>query len=411
MTTKLNYFTERVSSGFTGRCKQMPTLSYGPKKNRDTALSGIKRLVKRTLKAGAAVQQTTPPPAPTVTLAPKKNLIRIVVDRSGSMQGLEQATAKALNANIETLKQQSKLTGQDTLLEVVTFDSPNYSTSIDVIRTLQNVQNVAPITEREVWHRGGTPLLEATGESILQLERFPVGPREDVAYIVMVITDGENTDHRGTFRTEAILKATIDRVQRTDKWTVTFLTPPGKKDALVRNLGVPAGNVQEWEASVQGIESYAASNNAGFASYFSARSLGATKSTAFYTTDLSNISTKDVKKALQDLSGQFKVLTVKAEADIKPFVEGETGRPYVPGTAFYQLTKDEKKIQSYKELLVMEKGKKEIYGGPGARGLLGLPVNQDVKVRPGNHANFDLFVQSTSVNRKLVRGTKLLVKN
>lgn len=32
----------------------------------------------------------------------------------------------------------------------------------------------------------------------------------------------------------------------------------------------------------------------------------------------------------------------------------------------------------------------------------------DAQVKPGNHANFDIFVQSTSFNRKLVRGTKLL---
>jgi hypothetical protein len=32
----------------------------------------------------------------------------------------------------------------------------------------------------------------------------------------------------------------------------------------------------------------------------------------------------------------------------------------------------------------------------------------EVKVAPGNHANYNLFVLSTSTNRKLVRGTLFL---
>jgi hypothetical protein len=57
----------------------------------------------------------------------------------------------------------------------------------------------------------------------------------------------------------------------------------------------------------------------------------------------------------------------------------------------------------------MEKGSKAIYGGNAARSLIGLPYGAEAKVEPGNHANYDIFVQSTSTNRKLVRGTKLLV--
>jgi len=40
--------------------------------------------------------------------------------------------------------------------------------------------------------------------------------------------------------------------------------------------------------------------------------------------------------------------------------------------------------------------------------LLGLPEVGSVAVNPGDHGNFNIFVQSTSVNRKLVAGTKAL---
>ncbi len=92
-------------------------------------------------------------------------------------------------------------------------------------------------------------------------------------------------------------------------------------------------------------------------------------------------------------------------------MEEKTKSPYIPGSVFYQLTKTEK-IQPQKMVLIMKKGGKGIYGGDEARGLIGLPASEDwieAKVKPGNHANFEIFVQSSSINRKLVRGTKVLV--
>ncbi len=56
----------------------------------------------------------------------------------------------------------------------------------------------------------------------------------------------------------------------------------------------------------------------------------------------------------------------------------------------------------------MEKGKKAIWGGKEARHLIGLPDDKDAKVTAGNMSNYDIFIQSTSVNRILVRGTKLI---
>jgi len=57
----------------------------------------------------------------------------------------------------------------------------------------------------------------------------------------------------------------------------------------------------------------------------------------------------------------------------------------------------------------MEKDKKYIYGGSEARNLIGLPDNQYAKVDPYNLSNLKVFIRSDSVNRKLVRGTEIIV--
>jgi hypothetical protein len=122
---------------------------------------------------------------------------------------------------------------------------------------------------------------------------------------------------------------------------------------------------------------------------------------------MSDLTSKDLKTTLDNIADKVKTWTVPAETEIRPFVEQKTGLPYQAGSVFYQLTKPEK-VQDTKKLLIQEKNSKAMYAGNEARTLLGLPTGVDCKVKPGNHANFDLFVQSTSVNRKLVRGTKLV---
>jgi hypothetical protein len=62
-------------------------------------------------------------------------------------------------------------------------------------------------------------------------------------------------------------------------------------------------------------------------------------------------------------------------------------------------------VQPQKEIAILQFGK--VYRGPEARKLLGLP-DHSVRVRPGDH-QFKIFIQSTSINRKLLAGTQLLV--
>jgi hypothetical protein len=57
---------------------------------------------------------------------------------------------------------------------------------------------------------------------------------------------------------------------------------------------------------------------------------------------------------------------------------------------------------------VQDKVTGAIYVGVNARNLLGLPA-QEVKVNPANVSAYNIFVQSTSVNRKLPKGTQLIV--
>jgi len=106
-------------------------------------------------------------------------------------------------------------------------------------------------------------------------------------------------------------------------------------------------------------------------------------------------------------SGRFQVLSVDRDMPIKDFCTSE-GVEFKQGRGFYELTKAEK-VQGTKEIVLMSRATGDLFTGSRARELLGLPLDdEDVKLRPVNLEEWVPFVQSTSNNRKLIGGTRLL---
>ena len=104
--------------------------------------------------------------------------------------------------------------------------------------------------------------------------------------------------------------------------------------------------------------------------------------------------------------GRFQVLDVECDCAIKEFVT-DNGLTFKKGRGFYEFTKTET-VQGYKEIILMERATGDFYEGEKARELLGLPLGETARIRPTSLEKYAVFVQSTSVNRKLVKGTKFL---
>ena len=111
------------------------------------------------------------------------------------------------------------------------------------------------------------------------------------------------------------------------------------------------------------------------------------------------------------MPGRFQTMKVTEPCDIRGFVEA-TGIKYKKGRAFYELSKAET-VQQYKEVIIQDRATGEMFNGSQVREYLGLQPQVDaggVKERLHKDAtkDFRVFVQSTSVNRKLVPETLLL---
>ena len=85
------------------------------------------------------------------------------------------------------------------------------------------------------------------------------------------------------------------------------------------------------------------------------------------------------------------------------------GKEWIKGAAFYQLIKTEKKVQDYKLVALRVKTSGKVYCGADARSMLGIgQAVGTVRLVPGDHGKFDVFIQSTSVNRKIPAGTEVM---
>lgn len=108
------------------------------------------------------------------------------------------------------------------------------------------------------------------------------------------------------------------------------------------------------------------------------------------------------------LPGRFQMLAVDAEYDIRSFVE-KHDLTFKPGSGFYEFTKSEE-IQAKKEIVLRDKITGDMFSGTHARELLGIPygVKKTISPRTANAVPYDVFIQSTSYNRKLKPGTRFL---
>jgi hypothetical protein len=124
-----------------------------------------------------------------------------------------------------------------------------------------------------------------------------------------------------------------------------------------------------------------------------------------------NVKVKEVfTKKVNDLipvdPSRFQVLLVNRECSIRTFVESN-GIVYRAGRGFYQFTKSEE-IQERKEVILQHKLTGDFFTGEKVREMIGLPFGVRGTIRPKYFEEYNVFVQSTSYNRKLLNNTKFL---
>jgi len=327
----------------------------------------------------------------------QKNYVGFANDHSSSMATLANAAVRDYNNTISAITTAANREVLDTIVSVVGF-----SDSVERQIVNSNPHVLKPLAR---WKAGGwTALYDGIGELIELFKSMPDYNNPNVAFLVSATTDGdENSSSRWNARS---LGDEIKRLQATGRWTFVLRVPRGEKhNSKIANLGIPAGNIQEWETSEQGMAASTQATTAAFDQFYSARAAGQKSSTVFY----ADATAVDTSK-LVDISKRTSLYVVEAHENgrqIRDFILARRTR-YLKGAAFYQLTKTEARVGPNKMLAVRDRTTGVVYAGKEARTMLGLSSVDNIRLHPGNHGNYDLFIQSESVNRKLVAGTGVL---
>lgn len=336
------------------------------------------------------------------------NHVALVLDASSSMSHLSRKVVEVADQQIAYLARRSGELDQETRVTVYVF-----ADKVECVIYDKDVLRMPSL--KQLYRTGGmTALLAASLKSQRELAQT-AQLYGDHSFLTFVLTDGqENASHRGPDALardqRELVKAVAEMIAtQEDNWTLAVLVPDqmGKREAM--QCGFPKENIAVWDAtSTRGLEEAGQVIKEATEKFMVGRARGIRGSRAVFSMGAEAVNKDTIEAAglkPVDPSG-YQVIPVARDVAIREWVI-ESGHTYRTGGAFYQLSKTEK-IQAKKQIAVLEKKTDRVYTGPQARALLGLPA-VDARVKPDHNDDFTIFVQSTSVNRKLVSNTRLLL--
>ena len=178
----------------------------------------------------------------------KQNLTEIVfiLDRSGSMCGLEADTIGGFNSMMEKQRRQEG----EAYISTILFDNES-----EVIHDRLTLEKVPVLTDREYYVRGCTALLDAVGSAIRHIGNIhKYARKEDIPEktIFVITTDGmENASRHYDYEK---VKSMIEERRDRHGWEFLFLGANIDAAREAARFGIHADRAANYHADSQGTE-------------------------------------------------------------------------------------------------------------------------------------------------------------
>ena len=178
----------------------------------------------------------------------KKGLTEMVfiLDRSGSMGGLEKDTIGGFNSMIEKQKQEEG----EAYVSTVLFDNV-----AEVLYDRIPLNKIEPMTDKQYYVRGCTALLDALGGAIRHIGNIHKYSREEDVpehTIFVITTDGMENASRNY--TRKAVKEMVERQQQKYGWQFVFLGANIDSITTAESYGIPQYMAADYCADPNGTQ-------------------------------------------------------------------------------------------------------------------------------------------------------------
>ena len=181
-----------------------------------------------------------------------------ILDRSGSMSGLESDTIGGFNSVLEKQRKAKDKNGQ------INVTTALFDNEYELLHNKIPIQEVKPLTEKEYFVRGSTALLDAIGKTISQVkaEQNKLNSKEKSGKVLFVIiTDGmENASKEYTVNA---IKKLINEQKEKENWEFLFLGANIDAIKTAESFGIDGSRAAQYKSDSIGTQNnYKSINNA-----------------------------------------------------------------------------------------------------------------------------------------------------
>jgi len=173
---------------------------------------------------------------------PKDVELVFILDRSGSMGGLESDTIGGYNSMLS--KQKKEKTGKVSVTTVL-FDD-----QYELLYNQVPIEKVSPMTEEEYYVRGSTALLDAIGKTVMQVKANQDKKEIKDKVLFVIITDGMENASR-EYRAEQIKKLIEERKEK-DNWEFLFLGANIDAIGAAKDIGIDSSRAVRFKSDKKG---------------------------------------------------------------------------------------------------------------------------------------------------------------
>lgn len=176
----------------------------------------------------------------------KTNITELVfiLDKSGSMSGLESDTIGGYNA---LLKKQKEEAGEATITTVL------FNDKVELLHDRINVKGICPITEKEYFVSGCTALLDAIGKTIHKIGNVQRNTNEEHrADKVMFVITTDGMENASTEYNYEKIKKMVERQKQKYGWEFIFIGANIDAISTAAKFGISSDRAANYNADGQG---------------------------------------------------------------------------------------------------------------------------------------------------------------